>query len=115
MKNPIIQFLLWALFLSYPAYGQEAIQIEIDSAPVEVEIQKPEPTEPAPPASQEKTGQQTAGTSDTTETEEEVAESGMSRGQTVGIAIGAVVAAGLALLAGGGGGGGGGGSTTSHP
>jgi len=112
MKNPIIQFLLWAVFLSYPAYAQEAIQIEIDSAPVEVEIQKPAPPEPATPASQETTDQQTA-EAEPAEAEEETAESGLSRGQTVAIAVGAVVAAGLALLAGGGGGGGG--SATSHP
>ncbi|MFQ5644139.1 MAG: hypothetical protein ACE5FQ_10655 [Thiogranum sp.] len=110
MKNPIIQFLLWAVFLSYPAYGQEAIQIEIDSAPVEVEIQKPAPSEPATPASQETAEQQTAEAPESPQAED-TADSGMNRGQTVGIAIGAVVAAGLALVAGGGGGGG---SSTSH-
>ena len=113
MKNPIVQFMLWAVFLSYPAYGQEAIQIEIDSAPVEVEIRKPAPPEPATPASQETTDQQTA-EAEPAEAEEQTADSGLSRGQKAGIAIGAVVAAGLALLAGGGGGGGGG-SATSHP
>ncbi len=112
MKNPIVQFMLWAVFLSYPAYGQEAIQIEIDSAPVEVEIRKPAPAEPATPASQETTGQQTAEAPEPAEPEEEIADSGLSRGQKAGIAVGAVVAAGLALLAGGGGGGGG--SATNH-
>ena len=111
MKNPVIQFLLWAVFLSYPAYAQEAIQIEIDSAPVEVEIQQPASPEPATPASQETSDQQTAET-ESDESEEQTAESGLSRGQKAGIAIGAVVAAGLALLAGGGGGGGG--SATQH-
>jgi len=116
MKNPIIQFMLWAMFLSYPAYAQEAIQIEIDSAPVEVEIQKPTTPEPAPPASQETTGQQTVEAPQAVESEEETADSGLSRGQSIGIAVGAAVAAGLALLAGGGGGGSGGGSSTpSHP
>jgi len=112
MKNPIIQFLLWAVFLSYPAYAQEAIQIEIDSAPVEVEIHKPASPEPAAPASQETTEQQTAEAPEPAEPEDETADSGLSRGQGVAIAVGAVVAAGLALLAGGGGGGG---SATSHP
>ncbi len=112
MKNPVVQFLLWGLFLSYPAFGQEAIQIEIDSAPVEVEIQKPEPA--TPPKPETTAEQQTAETEETPGTEEQTAQSGMSRGQTVGIAIGAVVAAGLALLAGGGGGGGGGSSTPQH-
>ncbi|HHH45336.1 MAG TPA: hypothetical protein ENK49_14485 [Gammaproteobacteria bacterium] len=111
MKNPIVQFLLWGLFLSYPAFGQEAIQIEIDSAPVEVEIQQPEPATPAEPETAGE--QQTAEAEESPAAEEQTAESGMSRGQTIGIAIGAVVAAGLALLAGGGGGGGGG-STPQH-
>ncbi|GMQ88084.1 MAG: hypothetical protein BMS9Abin08_1305 [Gammaproteobacteria bacterium] len=106
MRNPVIQFLLWGAFLSYPTYAQEAIQIEIDSAPVEVEIQKP--------ADRETTGQQTAEAPEPAEPEEQTAESGAGGGQTVAIAVGAVVAAGLALLAGGGGGSGGSNSTPSH-
>ena len=108
-KNPVLQFIAWSFLLCHPIFAQEAIQIEIDNAPVEVEIQKPASAEPATPASQETAGEQTA---EVTDVEEETAESGLSSGQTIGIAIGAVVAAGLALLAGGGGGGGG--SATQH-
>jgi len=133
MKNPILQFILWAVFLSYPAHAQEAIQIEIDSAPVEVDIrekpfqieidsapvvvdiQKPVAPELATPASQETSVQQTAEAPEPAKPEEITADSSLSRGQTIGIAIGAAVAAGLALIAGGGGGGGGGNSTPSHP
>ena len=51
MKKPIAQFLIWSVFLNPPLYAQEAIEIEIDSAPVEVEIHQPVPAEkPEEPA-----------------------------------------------------------------
>jgi len=40
MKNPVVHFLLWAFVLNPPVYAQESIEIEIDSAPVEVEVKK---------------------------------------------------------------------------
>jgi hypothetical protein len=96
--------------LSWPAYGQEAIQIEIDSAPVDIEIQRPptpkapeKPPQPEPP--QAKTVPPPA--------KEKTAEEGGSYGVAIG--VGVLVAGLLAALAGGGGGGSGGGSSTpSH-
>ena len=105
MKKPIIQFLAWSVFLNPPVYAQEAIEIEIDSAPVEIEIQKPVPAEqPEEPA------QQTADSEESTESKE---KSTKKRNYGVAIAVGAIVAGALAAL-GGGGGGGGGGSTPDH-
>ena len=105
-KNPVLQFMIWAFLLSNPVLAQESIQIEIDSAPVEVEISKP-PTpakqpEPTPPKQAEKV-----------EEHDKTAEGGKSYGMAIG--IGALVAGALAALAGGGGGSGGGSSTPSHP
>ena len=106
-KNPVFQFVLWSFFLSHPVFAQEAIQIEIDSAPVEIELQKPvqpaKPSEPTPPPQAE-----TAPEPEDTELAEE--ESGMGK-YGVAIGIGALVAGVLAALGGGGGGGGGGSST----
>lgn len=94
--------MIWALFLNPPVFAQEAIQIEIDSAPVEVEIKKPaEPAkqpEPTPP-------EQTSKVEEPVESE--------TGGYGVAIGIGALVAGALAAL-GGGGGSGGGSSTPQH-
>ena len=107
MRNPVIHFLFWALFLNHPLYAQEAIQIEIDSAPVEVEIQKP-----ATPARTEEAAP--AQTAETEQREEEEKEEGKSgKGYGVALGIGALVA-GILAAVGGGGGGGGGSSTTQH-
>jgi len=109
MKKPITQFLAWSVFLNPPVYAQEAIEIEIDSAPVEIEIQKPVPAEqPEAPS------QQTADSEGTDEESSEAKEkSAKKRNYGVAIAVGAIVAGALAAL-GGGGGGGGGGSTPDH-
>lgn len=109
-KNPVCPFIVYALLLSHPVLAQEAIRIEIDSAPVEVEIDKPaepapaaEPAEPAPPEPvQAQTGEP-----------EEPEKDGPN--YTMAIGIGALVAGLLAALAGGGGGSGGGSSTPQHP
>ncbi len=109
-KNPVIQFLAWFLLLNPPLFAQDAIQIEIDSAPVEVEIPKPDTParqpEPAPAPKQAQTP---------TPPPEQKAEKDSGRGYGVAIGIGALVAGLLAALAGGGGGSGGGGSTPQHP
>jgi len=107
MKKPIAQILIWSIFLPPPVYAQEAIEIEIDSAPVEVEIQKPVPAEgPEEPA------QQTAETQETDEDPTKAKEkSTKKRNYGVAIAVGAIVAGALAAL----GGGGGGGSTDTPP
>jgi len=102
MKKPIAQFLIFSVFLPPPLYAQEAIEIEIDSAPVEVEIQQPVPAEkPEEPAQQ---------TAETLEADEEPTEpkgkSTKKRNYGVAIAVGAIVAGALAALGGGGGGGG---------
>jgi len=115
MNKPIAQFLVWCLALTPPIYAQEAIEIEIDSAPVEVEIQKP-----APAAEPEEPAQQTA---DTPQADEKPAESAAlpekepdnKRRYGVAIAIGAIVAGALAALGGGGGGGGGTDTPPQHP
>jgi len=101
MKKPITQFLVWSVFLNPPVYAQEAIEIEIDSAPVEVEIHKSgsaeKPQEPA---------QQTADTQETDEDATKAKEkSTKKRNYGVAIAVGAIVAGALAALGGGGGGG----------
>ena len=102
MKKPIAQILIWSIFLPPPVYAQEAIEIEIDSAPVEVEIQKPVPSEkPEEPA------QQTVETQGTDEDASEAKQkSTKKRNYGVAIAVGAIVAGALAALGGGGGGGG---------
>lgn len=110
-KNPVFQFIIWAFFLNHPVLAQEAIQIEIDSAPVEVEIKKPpvpeqQPEEPTPPIQAEKA-------EEPEEVDEKTAESG--KGYGVAIGIGALVAAALAALGGGGGGGGGSSTPPQHP
>jgi len=107
MKKPIAQILIWSIFLPPPVYAQEAIEIEIDSAPVEVEIQKPVPAEgPEEPA------QQTVETQETDEDPTKAKEkSTKKRNYGVAIAVGAIVAGALAAL----GGGGGGGSTDTPP
>jgi len=108
-KNPFLQFVAWALLLSHPVFAQEAIQIEIDSAPVEVEIQKPaepepmEQPEPSPPLQAE---------SPEPAVDEQDGEKG-GKNYAVAIGIGALVAGLLAAL-GGGGGSGGGSSTPQH-
>ena len=99
MKNPAVLFVAWAFILSPPVSAQEAIQIEIDSAPVEIEIQQPEES----PGPQEPTAQKSA-------EKPEDASNGTNYGVAIG--LGALVAGALAALAGGGGGSGGGTSTT---
>ncbi len=90
MNKTLVHFLCWSFLASAPAFAQEPIQIEIDSAPVEIEIQEPvrtpEPVAEIPP--------------------------GMSAVGWGGVALGALVAG--ALVLGGGGGGSGGGSATQH-
>ncbi|MGW8310400.1 MAG: hypothetical protein ACWGNB_04990 [Thiogranum sp.] len=111
-RNPVFQFVLWSLLLSHPVFAQEAIQIEIDSAPVEIELQKPaEP--PAPPKPTTPPQAETK----PKEGDKKVAEE-ESKGigkYGVAIGIGALVAGILAALAGGGGGGGGSNTTPEHP
>jgi hypothetical protein len=103
MQKAIAQFLIWSLFLPPPLHAQEAIEIEIDSAPVEVDIRKPVPAEqPEEPV------QQTAETQEADEEPTEAKEkSAKQRRYGVAIAVGAIVAGALAALGGGGGGGGG--------
>ena len=108
MKKPFAQIVIWSVFLNPPLYAQEAIEIEIDSAPVEVEIHQPVPAEtPEEPAQQ---------TAETPEADEEPTKpkekSARKRNYGVAIAVGAIVAGALAAL---GGGGGGGGSTDTPP
>jgi hypothetical protein len=91
MKISFIPLLLGSMILNPPLYAQEAIQIEIDSAPVEVEIQQPAPAQQEEPAEQ------------TVKTPEPGKPAAKEVGG-VGIAIGLAVAAALAGLAGGGGG-----------
>jgi hypothetical protein len=112
-RNPVFQFVLWSFLLSHPAFAQDAIQIEIDSAPVEIELKKPPepvvPAQPAPPPQAETTPED--------DDKQQVAEEGESKGMGkygVAIGIGALVAGVLAALGGGGGGGGGGSSTPQH-
>ena len=104
MKKPIAQILICSVLLNPPLYAQEAIEIEIDSAPVEVEIQKPVPSgQPEEPA------QQTVDTQDADEEPTKAKEkSAKKRNYGVAIAVGAIVAGALAALGGGGGGGSGG-------
>jgi hypothetical protein len=104
MQKAIAQFLIWSVFLNPPLYAQEAIEIEIDSAPVEVDIRKPVPAEqPEEPV------QQTAETQEADEESTDAKEkSAKQRRYGVAIAVGAIVAGALAALGGGGGGGGGG-------
>ena len=107
MKNTLIPLLLGTMALNPPLYAQEAIQIEIDSAPVEIQIEQP-----APAQQEEEPVQQTV---EAPEPEAPPVEEAGGFG-AIGIAIGVVVAGALAALAGGGGGSGGGASTTpSHP
>lgn len=107
MKKTIAQFLIWSVFLNPPLYAQEAIEIEIDSAPVEVEIHKPVPAD-----KQEEAAQQAAETQDADEeATEEKEKFAKKRNYGVAIAVGAIVAGALAAL----GGGGGGGSTDTPP
>jgi hypothetical protein len=108
-KNPVFQFVIWAFFLNHPVFAQEAIEIEIDSAPVEVEIKKPPVPEQQPEPTPPKQAEQVE---DAEEVSEKTAES--KKGYGVAIGIGALVAAALAALGGGGGGGGGGSSTPQH-
>ena len=109
MKKAIARVLICSVALTPPIYAQEAIEIEIDSVPVEIEIQKP-----ATPDKPEEPTQQTADTQATeeepTETEEKSAK---KRNYGLAIAVGAILAGALAAL-GGGGGGGGGGSAVDH-
>jgi hypothetical protein len=114
-RNPVFQFALWSLLLSHPVLAQDAIQIEIDSAPVEIELQKPaEPAtapEPGTPPQAETTPQ---------EDDQKVAQESEEESKGIGkygvaIGIGALIAGVLAALGGGGGGGGGGSSTPQHP
>ncbi|NNG13024.1 MAG: hypothetical protein HKM88_07215 [Halobacteria archaeon] len=98
MKNSFIPLLLGSMVLNPPLYAQEAIQIEIDSAPVEIEIQQPAPAQPEQPVPETVKGP-------------EPGEPAAKEVGGVGIAIGLAVAAALAGLAGGGGGGG---SAVSH-
>jgi len=108
MKKPIAQFLIWSVLLNPPLHAQEAIEIEIDSAPVEVEIHQPVPAEKP-----EEPTQQTAGTQDADQGPAETKEkSAKKRNYGIAIAVGAIVAGALAAL---GGGGGGGGSTDTPP
>lgn len=113
-KSPFFQFTLWSLFLSHPVFAQEAIEIQIDSAPVQVEIPKPqEPKEPqkqpeqAPPQQAEKP-------QEPEKPQETTAETESAGGYGVAVGVGVLVAGLLAALAGGGGGGGGGSSTPQH-
>ena len=116
MKNPAVPVLLGTLILNPIAYAQdsiqlaqEAIQIEIDSAPVEIEID-----EPGAPAAPETAPPQTAQIPEPepVPVPEEAPLGGFG---TVGITIGVLVAGALAALGGGGGSGGGGSdTTTSH-
>jgi len=101
VKKLLIQALIAIFALNPPLYAQEAIEIEIDSAPVEIEI-----PQPAPPA-REETPQVETRTAQTEAPEEEKA--GMGGKYGVAIGIGALVAGALAALAGGGGS-----STSSH-
>lgn len=114
MNKLIAQFLVWSMILNTPLYAQEAIEIEIDSAPVEVEIQKPTPAE----APDEPAGQTVETEEPDAEPTEEVAsaekEPDKRRKYGVAIAIGAVVAGALAALGGGGGGGGGSDTPPQH-
>jgi len=51
MNKLIARCVIGSMLLNTPLYAQEAIEIEIDSAPVEIEIQKPAPAqEPEEPA-----------------------------------------------------------------
>jgi len=108
-KNPLLQFVAWALLLSRPAFAQEAIQIEIDSAPVEVEIQKP--AEPEPAKQPEPSPPLQAESPEPAADEGQEEEKG-GKNYAVAIGIGALVAGLLAAL--GGGGSGGGSSTPQH-
>jgi hypothetical protein len=113
-KNPLIQFVAWSLILSHPVVAQEAIQIEIDSAPVEVEIQKPTETPAEQPQPAEPVQAESAQPADEGQQQaDEGGEEGGSRKYAVAIGIGALVAGLLAAL--GGGGSGGGSSTPQHP
>ena len=100
MKRPLVYALIAVFALSPPLYAQEAIEIEIDSAPVEIEI--PEPAVPAEPEEPEIQTVQT-------EPEEPEKETGKGKKYGLAIGIGALVAGAIAALAGGGGG-----STSSH-
>lgn len=98
IKNPFFMFGIWALFLSYPAFAQETIQIDIDNAPVEVGVEQ----QTAPARQVE----------DTNKTAENETASGGKGVSGLAIAAGALAAAALAALAGGGSGGGN--STSQH-
>jgi cell division septation protein DedD len=107
MKKPLAQIVIWSVFLNPPLYAQEAIEIEIDSAPVEVEIHQPVPAEkPEEPTPQ--TADTQGADQDPTEAKEKSAK---KRNYGIAIAVGAIVAGALAAL----GGGGGGGSTDTPP
>ncbi len=96
-KNPVFQFLLWSIFLSHPVFAQEAIQIEIDSAPVEVEIPKPQAPEKQP-APQPAPAPQAEKPQAPEKAEEQTADNGGGYGVAIG--IGVLVAGVLAAVAG---------------
>lgn len=98
IKNPFFMFGFWALFLSYPAFAQETIQIDIDNAPVEISVEQPTASAP-----------QTASDRQVEDTDKTADSGGVSG---LAIAAGALAAAALAALAGGGSGGGN--STSQH-
>jgi hypothetical protein len=91
MKNILMPLLLGSILLNPPLYAQEAIQIEIDSVPVEVEIQQPAPAQQEEPVPE-------------TVKAPEPKKPAVKEVGGVQIAIGLAVAAALAGLAGGGGG-----------
>ncbi len=87
-KTLFLQFIAWSFLFCHPVFAQEAIQIEIDSAPVEVEIQKPAVPQKQPdpePVEQAKAPSET-GTEDAKE---------KKRGYGVAIGIGVLVAGAL--------------------
>ncbi len=92
MRKTAISLLLCSLTVNPAAYAQEAIEIEIDSAPVEVEI-------PQPPGADEQ-APQTAQAPEQKPEKDAAETGGMGK---LAIAAGVLVAGALAALAGGGG------------
>ena len=111
MNRLVAHVIIWCLLLPPRIYAQDAIEIEIDSAPVEVEIQKPVPAE-QPAETQQKSAETEQPDEEPGAAEEKATK---KRSYGVAIAIGAVVAAALAALGGGGGGGGGTDTPPQHP
>lgn len=99
MKKRLAQATIVLFVLSSSLRAQEAIEIEIDSAPVEIEVPQPSVPEQQQPSEPEIVQ------TEPQEPEQQPEDSSKVKKYGLAIGIGALVAGALAALAGGGGGG----------